>query len=156
MNNETIEGLLTDVAEAIRNKEGTTEPIQANEFDTRINNIESINEYFTNTIGAGSGNTSGFASSIKKLPTFSFYGMSTAYMFRWYRGEEIDLSKFNTSNTVDMDYTFEECQSIKNLDLSNFNTDKVTSMYSMFNGCESLLKLDLGNFNTTNVTTSSL
>lgn len=36
---DTLGNFLTDVAEAIRAKEGTTEPIVASEFDTRISNL---------------------------------------------------------------------------------------------------------------------
>ena len=36
---DTLNNFLTDVAEAIREKEGTTEAIPANEFDTRISNL---------------------------------------------------------------------------------------------------------------------
>ena len=36
---DTLNNFLTDVATAIRNKEGTTDEITANEFDTRIENL---------------------------------------------------------------------------------------------------------------------
>lgn len=50
---DTLGNFLTDVAEAIRTKEGTTETISASEFDTRIANLS----------GGGTG-------ELKKLPVY--------------------------------------------------------------------------------------
>ena len=48
---DTLGNFLTDVAEAIRTKEGTTETIPASEFDTRIANLSTgSNEPVTNEI----------------------------------------------------------------------------------------------------------
>ena len=41
---------------------------------------------------------------------------------------EIDLSKFDTSNVIDMGWMFESCSLLSSLDVSNFNTSKVISM----------------------------
>ena len=64
----------------------------------------------------------------------------------------IDLSNFNTQNVTNMDGLFGECESLTNIDLSKFNTENTTNMDHMFYGCESLNKIDLSNFNTQNVT----
>ena len=66
--------------------------------------------------------------------------------------EEVDLSSFNTSNVINMNFMFYMCESLTSLDLSNFNTSKVTNMKRMFSGCSSLTSLDLSSFNTSKVT----
>jgi surface protein len=66
---------------------------------------------------------------------------------------EIDLSNFNTSETINMCYMFTDCISITSLNLSNFDTSKVSRMFDMFRNCSSLTSLDLSSFDTSNVET---
>ena len=66
--------------------------------------------------------------------------------------EDLNLSIFNTSNVINMNFMFYMCKSLTSLDLSSFNTSKVTDMSSMFYRCLSLTNLDLSSFNTSNVT----
>ena len=66
--------------------------------------------------------------------------------------EELDLSRFDTSNVTNMGYMFRGCNSLTNLDLSSFDTSNVTLMYGMFINCSSLTNLDLSSFDTSNVT----
>ena len=54
--------------------------------------------------------------------------LSMRYMFYKSKAESIDLSSFNTSNTVHMGEMFKNSQ-ILNLDLGNFDTSNVTTMY---------------------------
>ena len=61
---------------------------------------------------------------------------------------EIDLSKFDSSSVVSMNYMFMNCSSLKSINFTNFNTSQVTTSCSMFNGCSSLTSLDLSSFNT--------
>ena len=78
--------------------------------------------------------------------------INMSYMFyNCYSLISLDLSKFNTQKVNDMSYMFYQCKSLKSLDLSNFNTQNVTKMNSMFMSCNSLISLDLSNFNTQNV-----
>lgn len=67
------------------------------------------------------------------------------------RMENIDVSKFDTSNVVNMSQMFSNCTCLTNLDLSHFNTSKVTDMSAMFKSCEGLIELDLSSFNTSKV-----
>ena len=123
---DTLGHFLTDVANSIRNKKGTTDTIIASNFDTEIESIET---------GLG-----------KYAPRYiSFYQ---------YQGTELDyeISTIDTSNVTDMQSMFYNCSNLTFLDLSNFNTSKVTNMQSMFYNCSNLTSLDLSNFNTSNVT----
>lgn len=65
--------------------------------------------------------------------------------------EALDLSTFNTENVTNMYGMFQFCKSLKSLNLSSFNTSKVKQMEYMFQNCESLTALDLSRFNTENV-----
>ena len=65
----------------------------------------------------------------------------------------IDIAKFNTSNVVDMESMFCDCDNLKEIKFSSkFNTAKVTKMTRMFCLCESLTELDLTSFDTRNTT----
>ena len=67
--------------------------------------------------------------------------------------EEIDLSKFDTTNVTDMESMFEDCESLKEINFHDtFNTKNVTNMKYMFRNCKNLQKIDLSKFDTTNVT----
>ena len=50
----------------------------------------------------------------------------------------IDLSNFNTKNTIDMSCMVYECNSLTNINLFKFNTENVLNMSGMFIGCKSL------------------
>ena len=60
----------------------------------------------------------------------------------------LDLSKFDTEDTTDMSYMFNNCSSLKYLKI-NFNTQKVTNMEKMFFSCIKLTSLNLTSFDTT-------
>ena len=65
----------------------------------------------------------------------------------------MDLSNFNTSKVIDMEWMFDGCSKLKKINgLNNFNTLNVTNMRSMFEKCSELEHLDLSNFNTFKVT----
>lgn len=143
---------LTDIANAIRSKNGASTQYKPSEMAAAITNLPS----------------GGSSSKIK--PTFiSFNGsqetsldlsnldtsliISMISMFDSCRGlTSLDLSNFNTSNVINMMYMFNKCSSLTSLDLSKFNTNKVTNMSYMFYSCDKLTSLDLSSFDTTNVT----
>ena len=68
---------------------------------------------------------------------------------------QLDLSSFDTSKVVDMNYMFEYCSSLTSLNLSNFDTSQVINMKRMFLSCRRLISLDLSNFDTSSVTNMS-
>ena len=57
--------------------------------------------------------------------------------------KELNVSNFNTNNTIKMAAMFSDCASLTELDLSNFNTNNVTNMICMFSGCLDELKLKI-------------
>ena len=64
---------------------------------------------------------------------------------------EMDLSKFDTSNVIDMEYMFGNCKFLKSINLKNLDTSLVENMNMMFYSCIRLESLDLSNFNTSSV-----
>ena len=63
----------------------------------------------------------------------------------------IDLSKFKTPNLTSMSYMFADCTSLQSLDLSSLHTENVTDMHSMFAGCRNLQTLNFSGFDTQKV-----
>ena len=62
------------------------------------------------------------------------------------------IEYLNTAKVTNMNYMFDNCESLKSLDLTKFNTENVTSMKFMFEACTTLISLDVSNFNTAKVT----
>ena len=69
--------------------------------------------------------------------------------------ESIDLSNFDTKETVNMNSMFYGLSSLKSLNLSDLDIEKVTDMNSMSYGCSSISTIDLRNSKTINVTNMS-
>lgn len=177
---DTLTNFLTDVADAIREKKGTTGTIQASSFDTEIASITGggssvkINNaaylfYQGNRIGQQSEilgiceNVSSCKSmyqSCQTLYAINSFNLDTSNvtnmesMFQdCQRLNSINLSNFDTSKVTTMRYMFNTCRGLKSLDLSSFDTSLVTNMDSMFYYCYGLTSIDVSNFNTSNVTT---
>ena len=65
------------------------------------------------------------------------------------------LENWDTSNSVSMAYTFQNCSSLTSLNLSNWNTSSSTSMTYMFSGCSSLTSLNVSTWDTRKVKSMS-
>ena len=76
-------------------------------------------------------------------------------MFQDYKGVDLDISNFDTSNVAHMPYMFYGCSNLTTLDVSSFDTSNVTNMNSMFGKCSSLTTLDVSSFDTSKVTNMS-
>ena len=79
------------------------------------------------------------ATSCKKM----FYGCKSL--------ENIDLSRFDTRNIVNMCCMFTDCKNLKQLDLSGFSTGNVREMIHMFSRCSNLEQINLSGLDTNNV-----
>lgn len=56
----------------------------------------------------------------------------------------LNLSKWKTSQSLNMEGMFSDCSNLKTLDLSGFNTATVTNMAEMFSKCINLRQVTLG------------
>ena len=123
----------------------------------KVNDIQSgggdLSEYFTETISSGSSSVGGWLNSIKKIPAFKNTGTSCGYMFSESIFSEIDLSEFDTSQVINMEYMFNKCNVLKKIDVSNFDTSQVTNINRMFYSCTNMKELiGINNFDTSKIT----
>lgn len=129
---DNLSDFLTDVANSIRTKTGTTEQINAQDFSDKILSIQT---------GGGSGNT------LKNLldATKSCY-----YLFNNYGGTSVDnlIQPNDTENVTNMSYMFNGCTNLTTI--PQLNTGNVTDMNHMFEGCSNLTSIPL--LDTSNVT----
>lgn len=152
--NNNLQDFLTDVANAIRTKTQTTEPINAQDFSAKILNIS----------------TGGGGTTLKNLLDAT---QSCYYLFFNYQGTSVDdliqyndtenvknfesmfeisqvttIPQLNTSNATNMNAMMYSCKNITTIPL--FDTSKVKTMRSMFFECRKLTTIPL--LDTSNVT----
>ena len=129
--NDNLQDFLTDVANSIRTKTGTTEQINAQDFSDKILSIQ----------------TGGGEDRLKKLldATKSTYGL-----FFGYQGTSVDdLIQYSDTENVDSTASmFAGCSQLTSVPL--LNTSKVHNMSSMFQNCSKLTTIPL--LDTSNVT----
>lgn len=149
---DSLYNFLTDVADSIRSKKGTTESIIASEFDTEIESIESNKKYAPSFISFYNFKGTDLTYELENLDTSNVIDMS--YMFFQNSNiESLDLGHFNTSNVKDMNNMFNNSNKLKTLILNNFNIIKVESLDSTFRNLTSITDLDLSSFSNNNVKT---
>lgn len=121
-----LSAVFTDIANAIREKSGSTEQMQP------INMADNITAIKT--------------SSLKTLLDAT---QSTYYLFYKYSGTNVDelINYDDTSNVLKMDWMFNDCNNLTSAPL--LNTAKVTSIRAMFYGCYNLENVPL--YDTSNV-----
>lgn len=155
---DTLANYLTDVIGAYKELTGETGTVKASELDTKIANLPSgggdISEYFDEyNFRTGSSSSIGhWIDSIKKIPPPEGSPKNLHNFFGGFEGENIDLSKLDTTNVISFTSTFINCSKLKEIDLSNLNLDNVTNMSGLLRGCQNLTSINFGNFNANGVT----
>lgn len=170
---DTLTNFLTDVANAIRQKKGTTGEIPASNFDTEIASIQSGDDFYIDDfdyffyngariddmykyIDAGKDVTtcnwmfSGANVNGKTLDRF-FDLSKTVTMNSTFRSTgftNVNLSNLNAKNVTDMSHTFRGMGRLITLNLTGFQTQNVTNLQYLFNGDSNLIELDLSGFYT--------
>lgn len=147
---DTLPNFLTDVADAIREKKGTEETIQASDFDTEIANLPSggadISEYFKSTTNYSPINAKPvYCDLIKKVPPFSIDNnvTSMANYFEYCSGL-VDVGKITFgSNITSLNNLFFRCSNLQTIDTSGWDTSGVIYFTAVFTNCSSLTSLDL-------------
>lgn len=122
---DTLPHFLTDVADAIREKKGSSDTIQASDFDTEIANLPS---------GGGK-----YAPSWVKFRNYGRADLS------------YETTNIDTSNIVSMDYMFYNCNALLELDLSGWEIKEGVNFAYMFSGCTRLRKIDMRNIDTSHI-----
>ena len=155
---DNLTNYLTDVADAIREKKGTTDVIPANTFDEEIKNLPSggggASDYFETTITTKNHQNFGKNYYIKKLPEVIVDSGCTTLSYAFNGSnfiKEFSISG-DTSNVTNVSYMFQDCGNLEKIPL--FNTSKVNNMTFMFYRCSSLSNVSF-DFDTSKVTNIS-
>ena len=125
---DNLSDFLTDVANSIRTKTGTTDPINAQDFSDKILSISTLKGVLDATKDA-------------------------TFLFDNYKGTSVDgLIQYNdTENVTEMRNMFQYCTNLTTVPL--FNTGNVTTMNQMFDRCTALTTIP--QFDTSNVISMS-
>ena len=162
---DNLNHFLTDVADAIRFRAGTSGSIAAADFDTEIENIPSSgsnpNDFFDGDYAStSSGGTEynffreKYVKSTASLVPIDCTGKATLYKFfencRWDHLPKLR----NTSSVTTFEGCFSGCSNVTSLDLSSVDTSSANGngMATMFYGCQKLVSLDLSGFDFSGIT----
>ena len=130
------ESSLTNIANAIRSKNGTQTTYTPAQMSSAINNISGRAQPAWVSFNATDNSYAQALTSldVSWLDTSNMTNMSRMF-YQCQSLPSLDLSSFNTANVTKMDYMFSHCQTLATLDLSNFDFSKVTSYTNIFNYC---------------------
>ena len=171
----TLTELFTNIANAIREKKGTTESIVAENFPEEIANIESGGKtklqdgtrFYMSTFSSFNLNDfdyselttmSTFLSGCTNLTSLDFSNMDLSNItnYEYLCNGCSAITTINLSDTKlgsgSMQSAFAGCSSLTSINLSNSYKIKPTSMNSMFSGDESLVTINLADFDTSSCT----
>lgn len=140
---DTLPHFLTDVADAIREKKGTQETIQASDFDTEIENLPS---------GGGGLDWSAIGYSNTPESIIDEYNYAKEILNNWtpstnlankfaYNDTIIIMPLVDTTVTTRMDFMFDGCTYLREIPL--LDTKNVTNFQQMFSSCRNLISIPL-------------
>lgn len=132
---------LTNIADAIRAKSGSTISYKPGEMADAINSLKLKPDFISFAQAPGT------SLDISWLDTSNMTSMSGMFDGAW-NLLSIDLSNFDTSKVTDMSYMFRDCNHLPSIDLSSFDTSNVQYFNYMFGNCQSLSSIDVSNFDT--------
>ena len=156
---DTLPHFLTDVADAIRTKAGTSGTIQASSFDTAIANIPSGGSKIKPKTISFQGSTE-TTLNIEPLDDSDLTTMS----MRFYHCDNLETLEhtevLRCANVTTFTFMFGFCELLEGeLDLHNLNPSNVSGTIdctSMFYTCSSLTDIDLSNFEVTPSNTNNM
>ena len=150
--NNNLQDFLTDVANSIRTKTGTTAQINAQDFSSKIESIETgitptgtldittngivdVTNYEKANVNVPSG-----GNTLKNLLDAT---QSAQYLFSEYKGTSVDnlIQPNDTEIVANMNEMFYNCNNLTTIPL--LNTSTVTTMRNMFQGCNKLTTIPL-------------
>lgn len=149
---DNLSDFLTDVANSIRTKTQTSEPINAQDFSDKILSISGLKELIAGKTSCNNLFTTYNGTSVDDLIQYSDTEnvLSMDSMFSVCTNLTA-IPLLNTSNVVYMNGMFQECRALTTIPL--LDTSKVTLMNDMFRNCDNLTSIPL--LNTSNVTNMS-
>ena len=112
--------------------------------DNRIRNLENYDFYNNNN------NITYKQANFGILKLNISFNKPLSTMFNLFKNckdlTEVDLTKFNSKEIVNMNSSFLNCEKLFNLDFTNFNSTNVESMDNTFENCINLPGLNLSSF----------
>ena len=144
-------GLVTDtylsnIADAIRTKNGTETQYKPSEMAAAITNLSTkARPNYVSFYQYG-----GASLDISWLDVSNITNMSNMFQ-NCSSLTTLDVSSWDTGNVASMNYMFSGCRSLTSLDISTWDIGKVTSVNSMFSNCSSLTSLNAGNLDASNI-----
>ena len=148
---DTLPNFLTDVADAIREKKGSSDTILASDFDTEIENLPSgggadLSEYFNLEITSDTDAAIKYY-LLKKCPDVYISNNVTTltYTFAEYSLNVIPKIHCN-NNVINIIRMFQNCKNVTSIDLSEFDGSNLQYIAFAFTGCTSLTHLDIRKF----------
>ena len=139
---DNLSDFLTDVANSIRTKTGTTEQINAQDFSDKILSIQSestLKKLLDTTKSADYlfSNYSGTFESVKNAIQYSDTENVTSMRYTFSNCRKFQhIPQLDTSNVIDMTGMFKDFTSLQFIE--SLDTSKVTSMRETFSGCTQL------------------
>lgn len=145
---DTLPHFLTDVADAIREKKGSEDTIQASDFDTEIENLPSgggadLSDYFVTKYEGNSG-----VYLIKKFPNITIPNgwENVASLFEGFGNiSEASVTFANDiSGLVSLSSMCSSCGMLTSFTINgNYDFAEVTDISYIFSECSALMQLDL-------------
>lgn len=148
---DNLTNFLTDIADTIRSKTGSTATLTASNFDGEI---DGINYVVPSDARIGFVQSTATSINLKNLDTSNLIDMQQVFN-HCQNLTDLDLENFSTASATNMKMMFNSCSSLTDLDLINFDTSSVINAQAMFSGCSSLTSLDLSMFDTSSMTNMS-
>lgn len=146
---DSLGNFLIDVADAIREKKGTSETIQASQFDTEIANLPSGSDLDWSAIGYDSTPQAIIDGYNYAVEIQENWENVTSLSSKFANDKELRIMPLvDTSNATGMNNMFSNCSSLFAVPL--LNTSNVTNVNSMFSSCTGIVTIPL--FNTSRVT----
>jgi len=151
---DTLDNFLEDVADSIREKKGTTEPILAKNFDTEIESISgggSSDDFYIDDCsylfygGARFEHYEYLMSCLKDVN-------SITYMFN--DNDKIinlDISTIDLSKVINAEYLCYSCKNLQSITLDFNNASNLLRIGNMISNCQKLTLLEIKNLNTSNI-----
>ena len=99
-----------------------------------------INDYFeTNSTQVSSyENVGAWYLLVKKLPSIKHTGSSKYYLFREFKGEELDTLNFTFPSGTDLQAMCYYCSNLKKINMSNMISENISNCYMTFSSCSKL------------------
>ena len=177
--NDNLKDFLTDVADAIRAKKGTSAAINPQDFSAEIASIETGGSVTPRPSWTGHADAEGLRAigwTDEDIAYYqehgvnwneeddeyhkvtddnkALYGVLTADNIKTYMDRIVYLPKIDTSAKTSMSDMFAYCYSL--VSIPHLDTSNVTNMYNMFYYCHSLVTANLNNMKLANKLSNSV